>query len=76
MRANKISLPPTKPTELSSILPDHVSKEAIDLIAKLLHPNEHMRLTSHGALAHPYFDQIARTVPRVLNTQLSLSPKK
>jgi len=47
------SLPRTQPTRLQEMFP-HASEDALDLLRQLLQFNPHKRITTEGALNHPY----------------------
>jgi mitogen-activated protein kinase 15 len=47
------SLPRTQPTRLQEMFP-HASDDALDLLRQLLQFNPHKRITTEGALNHPY----------------------
>lgn len=47
------SLPRTQPTRLQEMFP-HATDEALDLLRQLLQFNPHKRITTEGALNHPY----------------------
>lgn len=47
------SLPRTQPTPLQEIYP-HASEDALDLLRQLLQFDPHKRITTEGALNHPY----------------------
>lgn len=47
------SLPRTQPTRLQEMFP-HASDDALDLLRQLLLFNPHKRITTEGALNHPY----------------------
>lgn len=47
------SLPRTQPTRLQEMFP-HASEDALDLLKQLLQFNPHKRITTEGALNHPF----------------------
>jgi renal tumor antigen len=72
----EFNFPPKKGTGIEQLIP-HISKDAIDLIYKLLIYDPEKRITADEALAHPYFRDLFELEHSVFNNTLSsmkLSP--